>query len=61
MTPTQKEGAETAGRIETGIVKPGDEVEVVGIKPGTKTSVTGAAACRLHRSHSIRIPAPVSA
>lgn len=30
-----------AGRIETGIVKPGDEVEIVGLKPGTKTSVTG--------------------
>jgi elongation factor Tu len=39
----QGRGTVATGRIETGIVKPGDEVEIIGIKPGTKTSVTGAA------------------
>jgi elongation factor Tu len=29
------------GRIERGIVKVGEEVEIVGIKPTTKTTVTG--------------------
>jgi elongation factor Tu len=29
------------GRIERGQVKIGDEVEIVGIKPTTKTTVTG--------------------
>jgi elongation factor Tu len=29
------------GRIERGIVKVGDEIEIVGIKPTTKTTVTG--------------------
>jgi len=29
------------GRVERGIVKTGDEVEIVGIKPTTKTVVTG--------------------
>jgi hypothetical protein len=36
-----------AGRIEAGVVKPGDEVEIVGIKPGTKTSVTGVHSARM--------------
>jgi translation elongation factor EF-Tu-like GTPase len=40
-----------AGRIEAGIVKPGDEVEIVGIKPGTKTSVTGTI-CSEHLVYS---------
>ena len=30
------------GRVEQGIVKTGDEVEIVGIRPSTKTTVTGA-------------------
>ncbi|HXH71274.1 MAG TPA: elongation factor Tu [Mariprofundaceae bacterium] len=34
-------GTVVTGRIETGIVKVGDEVEVVGIKPTQKTTVTG--------------------
>jgi elongation factor Tu len=34
-------GTVVTGRIERGIVKVGDEVEIVGIKPTTKTVVTG--------------------
>jgi elongation factor Tu len=34
-------GTVVTGRIERGIVKTGDEVEIVGIKPTTKTIVTG--------------------
>jgi elongation factor Tu len=34
-------GTVATGRIERGIVKVGDEVEIVGIKPTTKTIVTG--------------------
>jgi elongation factor Tu len=34
-------GTVATGRIEAGIVKVGDEIEIVGIKPSTKTSVTG--------------------
>ena len=34
-------GTVVTGRVEQGIVKTGDEVEIVGIKPTTKTVVTG--------------------
>ncbi|MBM4268277.1 MAG: elongation factor Tu [Deltaproteobacteria bacterium] len=34
-------GTVATGRVERGIVKVGDEIEVVGIKPTTKTTVTG--------------------
>jgi len=34
-------GTVVTGRIERGIVKIGDEVEIVGIKPTTKTTITG--------------------
>jgi elongation factor Tu len=34
-------GTVVTGRIERGIVKVGDEVEIIGIKPTTKTTVTG--------------------
>ncbi|MEB3702506.1 Elongation factor Tu [Candidatus Bealeia paramacronuclearis] len=34
-------GTVVTGRIETGIVKVGEEVEIVGIKPTMKTTVTG--------------------
>ena len=34
-------GTVCTGRIERGIVKVGDEVEIVGIRPTTKTTVTG--------------------
>ena len=34
-------GTVVTGRIETGIVKVGDEVEIVGLKPTRKTVVTG--------------------
>jgi elongation factor Tu len=34
-------GTVVTGRIERGIVKVGEEVEIVGIKPTTKTTVTG--------------------
>lgn len=37
----QGRGTVATGRIERGIVKVGDEVELVGIKPTTKTVVTG--------------------
>ena len=34
-------GTVVTGRVEQGIVKTGDEVEIVGIKPTSKTTVTG--------------------
>ncbi len=34
-------GTVVTGRVETGIVKVGEEVEIVGIKPTKKTTVTG--------------------
>src|SRR5688572_8915433 len=34
-------GTVVTGRIERGIIKVGDEVEIVGIRPTTKTTVTG--------------------
>ena len=34
-------GTVVTGRVETGIVKVGEEVEIVGIKPTAKTTVTG--------------------
>lgn len=34
-------GTVVTGRIERGIVKPGEEIEIVGIKDTTKTTVTG--------------------
>lgn len=34
-------GTVVTGRVERGIVKVGDEIEIVGIKPTTKTVVTG--------------------
>ena len=34
-------GTVVTGRIERGVVKVGDEIEIVGIKPTTKTTVTG--------------------
>ena len=34
-------GTVVTGRVETGIVKVGDEVEIVGIRPTQKTTVTG--------------------
>jgi len=34
-------GTVATGRIERGIIKVGDEIEIVGIKPTTKTTVTG--------------------
>lgn len=37
----QGRGTVATGRIESGIVKPGEEVEIVGLKPTMKTSVTG--------------------
>ena len=34
-------GTVVTGRVEAGVIKVGDEVEIVGIKPTTKTTVTG--------------------
>ena len=34
-------GTVVTGRVETGVVKVGDEIEIVGIKPTSKTTVTG--------------------
>jgi elongation factor Tu len=34
-------GTVVTGRVETGIIKVGDEVEVVGLRPTQKTTVTG--------------------
>ncbi len=34
-------GTVVTGRVERGVVKPGDEVEIVGIKDTSKTTVTG--------------------
>ena len=33
-------GTVATGRVERGVVKPGDEIEIVGLKPTTKTVVT---------------------
>ena len=35
-------GTVATGRIESGMIKAGEEVEIVGLKPTAKTSVTGA-------------------
>lgn len=40
----QGRGTVVTGRVEQGIVKSGDSVEIVGIRPSTTTTVTGA--CR---------------
>ena len=40
----QGRGTVVTGRIETGIVKVGDEVEIVGIQAPQKTTVTGGRA-----------------
>ena len=37
----QGRGTVATGRVERGVVKVGDEIEVVGIKPTTKTTITG--------------------
>ncbi|GFH16313.1 elongation factor Tu, partial [Haematococcus lacustris] len=34
-------GTVATGRIEKGIIKPGDDIELVGLKPTIKTTVTG--------------------
>ncbi|MCL1785729.1 MAG: elongation factor Tu [Alphaproteobacteria bacterium] len=34
-------GTVVTGRVETGIIKVGEEVEIVGLRPTTKTTVTG--------------------
>jgi elongation factor Tu len=34
-------GTVVTGRVETGIIKVGDEIEIVGLKPTVKTTVTG--------------------
>lgn len=42
----QGRGTVVTGRVEQGIVKTGDEVEIVGIRPqNTKSTVTGARCC----------------
>lgn len=37
----QGRGTVATGRIETGVIKVGDEVEIVGLQPSVKTSCTG--------------------
>ena len=37
----QGRGTVATGRVERGIVKPGDEVDIVGIREATKTTITG--------------------
>ena len=39
-------GTVVTGRVETGVVNVGDEVEIVGIKDTSKTTVTGVEMCR---------------
>jgi elongation factor Tu len=34
-------GTVVTGRVEKGVIKPGEEVEIIGIRPTTKTVVTG--------------------
>lgn len=34
-------GTVVTGRVERGVIKPGEEIEIVGLKPTTKTTVTG--------------------
>lgn len=37
----QGRGTVVTGRIEQGVVKVGEEIEIIGIQPATKTTVTG--------------------
>jgi elongation factor Tu len=45
----QGRGTVVTGRIEQGIVKVGEEIEIIGIQPATKTIVTGK-----HRALSLK-------
>lgn len=45
----QGRGTVVTGRIEQGIVKVGEEIEIIGIQPATKTIVTGK-----HRELSLK-------
>ena len=38
----QGRGTVVTGRIEQGIVKVGEQIEIIGIQPPTKTTVTGS-------------------
>lgn len=37
----QGRGTVVTGRVEQGVVKVGEEIEIIGIQPPTKTTVTG--------------------
>ena len=39
--PTPERGTVVTGRVERGVIKVGDEIEIVGIKPTNKTTCTG--------------------
>lgn len=39
----QGRGTVVTGRVEQGVVKTGDNVEIVGLRPSMQTTVTGAA------------------
>ena len=43
-------GTVATGRIESGVIKAGEEIEIVGIKPTSKTNVTGARPLRCLRA-----------
>ena len=46
----QGRGTVVTGRIEQGIVKVGEEIEIIGIQPPTKTIVTGECHYTIHMS-----------
>ena len=41
LVRAQGRGTVVTGRVEQGIVRTGDEVEIVGIRPSAKSTVTG--------------------
>ena len=43
----QGRGTVVTGRIEQGVVKVGEEIEIIGIQPPTKTTVTGLCMCQI--------------
>ena len=49
LSLSQGRGTVVTGRIEQGIVKVGEEIEIIGIQPATKTIVTGK-----HRELSLK-------
>ncbi len=39
--PYRARGTVVTGRVERGVIKVGEEIEIIGIRPTSKTTVTG--------------------